>query len=278
MMLRPGAEYILTSQSSATAKYLSFVFSTDDLALVEVTNLIVRVSVNDSLVTRAAVTSAVANDTFDSDLTSWTDADEAGGTSAWVTGGYLGLTGDGTNAAIRRQQVTTVETSTEHALSIEIQRGPVTFRCGSSAGADDYVAETSLDTGYHSLAFTPTGDFHVEFSARFKRQVLVSSCEVEASGVMTITAPWTGNDLSKIRYDQSGDILYIAWGSQPYKIERRGTNSWSVVKYETNDGPFLDTNITKTTITPGALTGNTTITASNKIFKLTNVGSLYRIR
>ena len=95
---------------------------------------------------------------------------------------------------------------------------------------------------------------------------------------MTIVAPWATADLSKIRHDQSGDILYIACaGYQQYKIERRGTESWSVVKYYANDGPFLDENITATTIASDALSGNVTLTASEKIFKSTNVGSLFRI-
>jgi len=279
MMLRPGTKYLGATASNNTAKYIPFVFSTDDTALVEVTNLVVRVWVNDALVTRSSVSAAVTNGGFDSDVTSWTDADESGATSAWVTGGYLGLTGDGTNYAIRRQQVTVTETGTEHALTIVINKGPVLFRCGSAAGTDDYISETALDEGYHSLAFTPTGDFHIQFSSRTKRQMLVDSCEVEASGTMTIVAPWTGNDLANIRYDQSGDVIYIASTStiQQYKIERRNTTSWSVVKYYTNDGPYRNSNVSTTTITPSALTGSCTLTASDNLFKSTNVGSLYRI-
>lgn len=277
MMLRPGSSYLGSTASDNTARFIPFVFSTDDTALIELTNLVCRVWVSDALVTRSAVTAAVANGSFDSDLTSWTDSDESGATSAWVTGGYLGLTGDGTNAAIRRQQVTVNEANTEHALSIVIERGPVTFRCGSAAGTDSYITETVLDTGYHSLAFTPTGDFHLQFSSRHKRQTLVDSCTVESSGAMTIVTPFTGNDLSDIRYDQSGDIIFIAWSGQQYKIERRSTTSWSVVKYYADDGPYRPINLTETTISPSALSGNVTLTASTNIFKSTNVGSLFRI-
>lgn len=279
MMLRPGTKYIGATASNNTAKFIPFVFSTDDTALIEVTNLVVRVWVSDALVTRAAVTAAVANGSFTTDLTSWTDSDESGATSAWVTGGYLGLTGDGTNFAIRRQQVTVNEANTEHALTIVINKGPVIFRCGSAAGTDDYITETALDEGYHSLAFTPTGDFHLQFSSRTKRQMLVDSVTVESSGTMTIVAPWTGNDLANIRYAQSGDIVYIASTStiQQYKIERRSSTSWSVVKYYTDDGPYRNSNVSTTTITASALTGSATLTASDNLFKSTNVGSLYRI-
>jgi len=278
MMLRPGHGYIGATASNNSAKYIPFIFSSSDAALIELTNLLCRVWVNDSLVTRSAVTATVANSGFDTDVTSWTDDDDAGATSAWVTGGYLGLTGDGTNYAKRYQSVAVNESGTEHALAIHIQRGPVICRCGSAAGTDDYITETTLDTGYHSLSFTPTSaNFFIQFSSNLKRQVLVDSCALESSGTMTIVSPFTAADLPNIRYDQSGDIVFIAWGSQQYKIERRSTTSWSVVKYETTDGPFRDINLTATTITPSALTGNITLTASQKLFKLTSVGTLYRI-
>jgi hypothetical protein len=280
MMLRPGTQHLGVSRSDLAARFIPFVFSTSDTALVEITASNVRVWVSDALVTRGSVSSAVANSGFDTDVTSWNDADESGGTSVWVTGGYLGLTGNGTAAAIRRQQVTVAaaDQGDEHALNIVIERGPVTLKVGSTSGDDDYISETELMTGTHSLAFTPTGDFHIEFSSRLKRQVLVNSCTVESAGGMAVTAPWAAADLGKIRFDQSGDVLFISCdGYQQRRIERRATRSWSVVTYQPEDGPFQIVNTGPITITPSALSGNITLTASAPLFKSTNVGGLYRI-
>lgn len=280
MMLRPGTKYLGSTRSDAKCNMLEFVFSTDDTALNEITDSNMRVWVSDSLVTRSSVTTAVTNGSFDTDVTSWTDNDESGGVSVWVTGGYLGLTGNGTNNAIRYQLVTVPggSLSIEHALSIIIQRGPVVLRVGSTLGGDEYINETTLGTGAHSLTLTPTGNFYVQFQSRLKRQVLVNSCSVESSGVMVVTAPWLEADLGKIRFDQSGDILYVACeGYQQRQIERRSTRSWSVVKYEPEDGPFKVINVTSTTITPAALSGNTTLTASKPLFKSAHVGALFRL-
>ena len=280
MMLRPGTSHLGSSRTDSKALYLPFIFSTDDTALVEITDSNVRVWVSDALVTRGSVSSAITNGTFDSDITSWTDADESGGTSAWVTGGYLGLTGNGTAAAISRQQVTVAaaDQGDEHALNIVIERGPVTLKVGSSSGGDEYISETALMTGAHSLVFTPTGDFHIEFSSRLKRQVLVDSCAVASSGVMTVSAPWLEADLGKIRFDQSGDVLFVACeGYQQRRIERRASGSWSVVTYQPQDGPFRLTNGGPITITPSALSGNITLTASASVFKSTHEGALWRI-
>lgn len=286
MMLRPGFPYLGATKSNAAGRNLPFVFSNSDKAKLELTANVLRVWIDDALISRASVSSAVANGNFDTNLTSWTDNDEAGGTSAWVTGGYMGLIGNGTAAAIRDQTVTVAagDQNVRHALRIVVQRGPVTLRVGTSTTDDSYINETELDTGTHSLAFTPTGDFNIRFLARYKRQILVNSCNVEASGTMEVTTPWGASDLDNIRYHQSGDIIFVASSAiTQYKIERRATYSWSVVQYLANDGPFRILNTGPITFTPGALSGNTTLTASAALFKSThapsgnNAGALFRV-
>ena len=280
MMLRPGMNYLGSTDTNNQARFLPFVFSTDDTALVELTNLIMRVWVGETPITRVAVSSAVTNGNFDTDVTGWTDNDEAGATSAWQTGGYLALTGDGTAAAIRDQQVTVAagDLNKEHALRVVITRGPVTFRVGSTAGGDEYVAESELETGYHSLAFTPTGNFHIRFLSSLKRIVLVDSCTVEAAGAMTLPAPWATADLRLIRADQSGDILFVACrGYLQRKIERRDTRSWSLVWYLSDNGPFFNANTSDTTLSGSAVSGNITLTASRPVFTAGHVGCLFSL-
>ena len=278
MSLRPGWQYLLSTLSNAEARYLPFVFSNSDTALLELTNQTLRPLVSEAVITRPSVTAAVTNGTFDSDITGWTDNDEVGGASAWQTGGYMGLTGNGTAAAIRDQQVTVNETSTEHALRIVIERGPVVLRVGSNSGDDDYISETTLETGTHSLAFTPTGDFHIRFLSRLKRIVLVDSCTVESAGAVTLPTPWLTADLENIRYDQSADVIFNACtGYQQRRIERRATRSWSVVRYAPEDGPFRVENLGPITISSSAISGNVTLTASAALFKSDHVGTLFRI-
>jgi hypothetical protein len=279
MMLRPGWQYISDTRSDVAAKLFPFVFATDDTAQLEITEGVMRIRIDDVLLTRAAVTAAVTNGTFTTDVTGWTDSDESGGTSAWLTGGYLALLGDGTNAAIRDQQVTVNQAGTEHALRIIINRGPVIVRVGSASGGDEYISETTLGTGTHSLAFTPTGNFHIRLMNRRAFTSLVDSIAVEASGTVELTVPYVAADLALIRMTQSGDVLYVACADyQQRKIERRAPRSWSVVLYEPETGPFRNVNTTPITITPSGLTGDVTLTASSALFKATNVGSLYRIQ
>lgn len=280
MMLRPGTQYLQETRYNQASRDIPFIFSISDKAGIELTDQMMRVMVDDEIITRPSVTTTVTNGNFDANLGSWTDADEAGATSAWVTGGYMGLTGTGTANAIRYQQVTVAggNIGAEHALRIEIDRGPVVLLVGSTSGGDEYISKTELATGTHSLAFTPTGDFYIQFQSALERQTLVNSCNVEAAGDMAIPTPWVTADLDLVRYDQSGDIIYVACeGYQQYQIERRDTRSWSVVLYLSNDGPFRTENVGPITITASAISGNITLTASNPLFTSTHVGAIFSI-
>lgn len=281
MSLRPGFERKGNSYTDAKAYYLPFIFATDDTAAIELTNNNLRVRVADTLVTRPAVSTTITNGSFATDVTGWTDNDQVGATSAWLTGGYLSLLGTGTAAAIRDQMLTVAggDQNVQHAINIVVTQGECILRVGSSAGAADYIAETTLRPGIHSLAFTPTGaSVNIRLMARLSYATLVASCTMEAAGVMVIPTPWTEALLPKIRARQSGDVIFVACkGIKQKRIERRGANSWSVVDYVANLGPFRVGNATPITITPSALSGTITLTASEAVFKAENVGGLYAI-
>lgn len=279
MSIRPGWKYIASTRSNAQARTFPFIFSADDTARIEITARKMRVLVDDALVTRPAVTAAITNGTFTTDISGWTDNDESGAASTWATGGYAALLGTGTNAAILDQQVTVNQAGTQHALRIVIVRGPVILRVGSTSGGDEYINETTLGTGTHSLTLTPTGNFHIRIMNRRLFTSLVDSISIESSGTLELDVPWQASDQQYIRMTQSGDVIYVACdGHQQRKIERRDGDSWSIVLYQPETGPFLNVNTTPITISPSALTGDVTLTASKPLFKSTHLGALFRIQ
>lgn len=279
MMLRPGLEYLGGSKSNGKAIGIPFVFSSTDTASLEMTDSTMRVRVDEALITRPAVTTAIANGTFTT-LASWTESNE-GGADCTATGNKLNLiSNNGYNAAIIEQQVTCAGANIGkvHALRIVVERGPVLFRCGSTSGGDDYITETTLRTGTHSLAFTPAGDFYVRLFARYIAPRLVTSVAVEAAGTLELPTPWDEDALSLIRWDQSADVIFIACdGFQQRRIERRDNDSWSIVAYEPADGPFQKDNISKIRMTAAAQSGATTLAASAPYFRSGHVGALFRI-
>lgn len=277
MHLRNGLKYVGTTSTNTEAVNIPFVFATDDTALIELSAAIMRVRIDDTVLTYPTVSTVVANSGF-SGAGSWTDTDEAGGTST-IGAGTLDMVSNGTALAIREQAVTiaAADQNVEHCLSIRVLNGPVGFRVGSTSGASDVFAESYLLVGDHRLAFTPsTGTIYIRFFSRLIRQTQVDFCAI-VTGEMSISTPWTGLDtLRTIRYDQSGDVLFVASQSvlagvtsttKQVRIERRGTGrSWSLVAYTAEDGPFMVENVTPTTITPSGLTGNITLTASRAMF------------
>jgi hypothetical protein len=280
MMLRPGLEYISTTRSNAFAIDVPFIRSTTSTALLEMSALVMRMIVDGELVSRPSVSSAVTNGTFDTDIASWTDSDEAGATSAFATGGYASLTGTKYNSARLRQEITVsgADLGVEHAVRVVVQRGPIRFRVGSSAGGEQYVADQTLGTGIHSIALTPTGNFHIQIANRSKYASLVSSVTIESAGVVEIATPYTADDLRLLRWEQSADVMFVACeGYQQRKIERRSDRSWSIVLYEPIDGPFRTENIDKVRISASATYGDITLTASDNVFRSDHVGGLFRI-
>lgn len=280
MSIRPGIGYLGSVYDDAEVRFLPFIFSTSDKASIELTDSIMRVWVDDEVIEREAVTTTITNGLFTTDIVGWTDNDESGSTSQWVAPGYMQLVGSGTNAAIRDQEITVAgaNVSVEHGLKIVIARGPVTLMVGTAVGLDDYITETDLDTGEHSLTLTPSGNFWIRFQSRLERIVWVNSIAIEAAGAMTVATPWTTAKLSSIRTSPSGDILFCAAAdTQQYKIERRATRSWSVVQYLANDGPFRVRNLGPTTMTASVIAGNGTLTASDPYFKSGHVGALFSV-
>lgn len=281
MSLRPGLKYTGATHSNLKARQIPFVFSITDTAIIEMTDLLMRVRVSDTVITRASVATAVANDSFAADVTSWTDADAGTATSVWRTGGYLDLLGDGTNAASRTQAVAVAggDQNVEHAMRVVVAQGAVLFRLGSTAGGDELISETTLTVGTHSLAFTPTGaNIYVQLSNRDDYSTLVASCSIEGAGAMTLPTPYDITDMGKLRYEQSGDVIFLAEAEHiNSRIERRGTRSWSIVDFASEDGPYRTQNLTPVTMTPSALVGEITLTASRPSFSSGNVKSLYRL-
>ena len=280
MGLRPGLGLVERTAGDAYARYLPFIFATNDTALLEFTSGAMRVLVNDALVTRPAVSAQTVNGTFTSDVLNWTNYDEAGAVSAWRTGGYLSLQGTGTLAAVREQLVTVgAYSGVEHAIRVSILRGECYIRVGSTPGGDEYVSETFLYPGVHSLAFTPTGNFYVRVLSREGYPTLIDSITVDSAGVLSLPTPWvTSGNLDDMRFDQSGDVVFIACeGVAPMRVERRGVHSWSVAEFITDDGPFMAMNTSPITMTASALTGEINLTASSSYFRPSNVGSLMKL-
>lgn len=274
--MRPGLEYLYSIDGEARLK--EFVFGATDASLMIFTNLAMRIAIDDVLLTRPAVTASVTSGTFSSG-TGWTLTATSGAT-ATVSGGFLNLTAEARGSiATATQNVTINQVGTEHALRIVVERGPVLFRCGSSSGGEQYIAETSLATGTHSLSFTPfAASAHIQFKNDDRMLKQVDSVAIEGAGIVSLPTPWTAANMKLMRMAQSADVVFVACrGYQPRRIERRSARSWSVVLYTPDDGPFTASRTRKVKLKPSITEGNGTLTASSSFFNANHVGALFKL-
>ncbi len=96
---------------------------------------------------------------------------------------------------------------------------------------------------------------------------------------LTIPTIYDEADLTKLRYTQSGDILFFTHPLlQPRELRRTAGDdtlpaTWQFTEFDYTDGPYLNVNITATTIDPSGTTGAITLTASTAIFATTDQDS-----
>jgi hypothetical protein len=306
MMLRPGLQYIgeiagsgggsgasagsagvgasggASVAATLPCKLVRFFFSTSDTALLELTVNGMRVWINDTLVTRASVLTAITDPNFNN-AASWdTATGTTGGCTATVGSGQLQLQTIPLGGVAQARQTVTVNPTDygkEHGLRVTVTRGPVTLRAGSSAGAVDYIAQTTLDAGSHSLAFTPNGNFVLEIeTSGDTRNKILTGVSIDPAGALLVPTPWGSTDLGNIRYDQSGDIIFVAcYGVQQYKIERRSATSWSVSVYQSDDGPFGDDTPVVANLQVSVPFGIGVVNSDRPYFVPGHIGALFRL-
>ena len=283
LQFRQGLEYLGSTNGDAAARQIPFIFSVDDTAIIELADLSLRVLVDNEEVSRVAVSTTITNGDFSSG-TGWTLTTTGGGVAninSTVAGALVLQTParGGTSKCERSFSVSAGDQPKEHAIRLTVTAGTVRFRLGSTSGGQEILAEAEYAEGVHSIAFTPNvGTCYIQLSAKSETIVSVASIEIEAAGTLTLTTPWGAADLPAIRYEQSGDVVFVADGSSaPYRIERRGgPTSWSLVKYKFRNGPWRG-KTANVTLTPSARLGNGTLTASAPFFTPEHVGALFRL-
>jgi len=109
-----------------------------------------------------------------------------------------------------------------------------------------------------------------------------------ANRVYEISTPYLTAELFDIKFAQSADVMYITHPNHEVeKLSRTGHTSWTLADVDFTDGPYLDNNITTTTLNPGSHTVGTGVavvaSATTGInggsgFLATDVGRLIRFR
>ena len=306
MMLRPGMKYIdiMFSEDQPggnLTRQMPFVFGVDDTTLIEFGSDRgagtdqrgkIRFRTNDVLLTRPVVGAVVEDSDFTSTFTfsEWNDDSDSGALAQ--IGGFgpvpqfsCNLLGTGEAFAKITQEVDVVggEELIEHSLNITVITEFVRLRVGKAKFGDDLIRETNLGQGQHNLAFVPDGSsFWIELANSSNYTAACDDVEifniVAPLQIVQFETGWnTEAQIDSVRWTQSGDVIYtISRNLSMQKIERRAyvdpdgnivRNSWSLVAYGPEDGPFQTLSTDGSTMQVSAIEGDIQIQASEPVFR-----------
>ena len=97
--------------------------------------------------------------------------------------------------------------------------------------------------------------------------------------IVEVATSYSVTDIFEINHAQSADVLYLAHKDhEPAKLTRTTATSFTLTDIDFVDGPYLDENVTTTTLYASAATGSVTITASAALFTSDDVGRYIRFR
>lgn len=277
--LRPGTEMRTRLTGDAATRLLPFDNEDGDRYLLALSASELRIILAGTIQQVPNVATVIASG-------SWSDVSTA---PAAATGGAsLSLTATAEKPAKLRQTVSVSGTDDEttHILRVVVGLGPVTLRVGSTAGGQEVLEDVSLDSGTHKVGFVPGNgvtNIYVEVRSDDPVTRTVSSIQFEWTALgsgnkdLVLPTPWsTIAQIEALRIWQSEDTVFVGSSVQQRRIEHRGALSWGIALYKTDDGPFTPGQ-RQTTMTPAALSGNTTITASDGYFLAGHVGALIEL-
>ena len=129
-----------------------------------------------------------------------------------------------------------------------------------------------------AFEFNVEQSYILEFGPTYFR-VYKDGGQVESGGsAVEVTTVYTASDLDGLKFAQAADTMYIVSPNHPiYKITRTSHTAWTITEVTTQRGPFLDQNITTTTLTPDSRDGTIRLTASADLWTADDVGRLVKI-
>lgn len=167
-----------------------------------------------------------------------------------------------------------------HTIRVSVERRWIDFSAGVVAGGSELVSRIRLEPGQHVFSFTPSSaEIHYDVRADEPGVRSLSALTYNTSPTLRFPTPYSGEQLRRLRFEQSGDVLWIWHPGYPWKaLARRANRSWGLFDWRPNNGPFEAANIDEThTITPSGRSGQVTLTSNRDVFLPGHVGALWHL-
>ena len=182
---------------------------------------------------------------------------------------------------------------TKYASGCKTLENMIVYPHGSSARrpGTQFVAEvkdSSKKTRLIPFEFSTTQTYMLEFGDQYIRFYKDNGVILDGGSAYEIATPYLEAELFQIKFAQSADVMYICHPNhEAEKLSRTGHTSWTLTDVDFTNGPYLDTNISTTTLNPGSHTVGTGVALvasavtginSGSGFVSTDVGRLVRFR
>src|SRR6056300_944333 len=169
----------------------------------------------------------------------------------------------------------------------------IIFPHGSAArrSGTQFVAEvkdSSKETRLIPFEFSTTQTYILEFGDQYIRFYKDNGQILSGGSAYEISSPYLEAELFDIKYAQSADVMYICHPSHPVqKLARTGHTAWTLTEVDFQNGPFMDHNISTTTLTAShtavGSSGNLTLSSTTGVnndqgWLSTDVGRLVHLK
>ena len=178
------------------------------------------------------------------------------------------------------QNTTHAITGVSQAATAVVTSANHPFQNSDSVTITEVVGMTDLNGNTYTVANRTATTYELSGINSSGFGAYTSDGIATRTGATEIPTPYTTAQLFNVKFAQSADVMYMVHPShEVMKLERLSATSWQLTEVDWVRGPFLDANITATTITADADTGTAiTLTASAALFESGHVGSLWRVK
>ncbi len=158
------------------------------------------------------------------------------------------------------------------------------FGVASRIPGTEYIATAKKQCRLLKFVFSAADNYIIECGVGYFRFYENGAVIMSGGSPYEIANPFTSWDQVKsIQYVQLDDIIKIVYkddvnhSNRPLELVRYASNNWVLRQVSFQCTPFLEENLTSTTLAASAQTGTITVTASSPIFNANHVGSFWKL-
>jgi len=143
----------------------------------------------------------------------------------------------------------------------------------------EYIEETK-DSGEARLfdfSFSTTTNYILEAGNQYMR-FYSNGARVDNPSPVEVATPWPVSALFQVQYRQVNDVTYFVHPDYPcQKLTRTAADAFTMEAVDWTHPPFLDENLTSTSVQVNVTTGSGVMTSSAALFDTDHVGGYWQI-